>query len=467
MDRLIRSCADRGKQSGEDTVRERIAHWTREQAAAIEREAATIAPVIAPPPRLNPDLHVWDTWLLRNRDGTLAEIDGFRVIFSLTAPADLPPGKRHDVATVRYFYSSDGRTWRTGGPVFERQEALGSRQWAGSALCDDGDLYCFYTAVGDENAPGLTYEQRIVGATGGSIETDDGRPYIEGPWFHEQILSPDGVRYERERQGSGMIYTFRDPWFFEDPGTGETCLLFEANSPVTRGSDDCDGDPARQEFNGCVGLAVSPTGDPTSWELDDPLLDATCVNQEVERPHLVVRDGRYYLFASSHEFTFAPGLDGYEALYGFVADELRGDYRPLNDSGLVLTNPPSEPYQAYSWIAYDHPNGVLVTSFFNYYELGGLTIDDIGDLPVSQQREKFGGTLAPTLRLRIDGGRTRVVGALGPGHIPSRDEPIRESDESGIEHAFESPEGPEPDIRSGRAVEYYGSERASADSDGS
>ena len=78
------------------------AGWTREQARAIERTAATTAPVFYPPETDQiPDYHVWDTWFLRTRTGRLATVDGYRVCFSLTAPADLLPGKRHDVATTR------------------------------------------------------------------------------------------------------------------------------------------------------------------------------------------------------------------------------------------------------------------------------------------------------------------------------------------------------------------------------
>lgn len=50
-------------------------------------------------------------------------------------------------------------------------------------------------------------------------------------------------------------------------------------------------------------------------------------------------------------FTFAPGLEngpGPGGLYGFVAGSLRANYRPLNDGGLVVANPPQEPNQAYS-----------------------------------------------------------------------------------------------------------------------
>ncbi|WP_129112805.1 glycoside hydrolase family 68 protein [Halegenticoccus tardaugens] len=399
--------------------------WTRAHAAGIERSDENVAPIIYPPDApLDPDLHVWDTWFLRRRDGSVAEIDGYRVIFALSSSSALLPGKRHDVATIRYFYSRDGREWTTGGPVFEGSEPLGSRQWAGSALYDDGEVFAYYTASGRRGEAELTYTQRIALGRGGSVETDGDGLRIVGPWEHSVLLEPDGERYETEAQSRGMTYTFRDPWFFEDDG--RTYLLFEANTPVPEDSAACGGDAAQREFNGSVGIAESPTGDPAAFELRPPLLDAVCVNQELERPHLIVRDGTYYLFVSSHDHTFAPGLDGYDALYGFAADSLRGDYEPLNGSGLVLTNPWNAPFQAYSWLADDHGDEALVTAFFNYFDFDRPSLDDVAHLPESEQLRRFGGTLAPTVRLRLDGRRTRVVGTLDHGHLPLPDEELPE-----------------------------------------
>jgi len=435
-DRRSRILAEtNGEMSGYDpevtdssTVLEATPAWTRKQAADLTLSAATVAPEISPPiERIDDDLHIWDTWLLRERDGRMADVGGYRVFFALTAPADVLPGKRHDVAAIRYFYSRDGRSWTSDGTVFDPEEAFGSRQWAGSALYDDGEVYAFYTAAGRASAPELTYEQRVAVAGGGRVRTDADGVHIDGPWSHEVLFDPDGVRYERAGQGQGMIYTFRDPWFFEDPA-GETCLLFEANLPIPEGSAACGGDREMQSFNGCVGLAVSPTGDPTDWVVEGPLLHGACVNQELERPHVLARDGQYYLFVDSHGFTFAPGLDGYEALYGFVADDLRGDYRPLNGGGVVVANPSSAPHQAYSWLVYPHADGLLVTSFLNYHSLGGMHIDEVGDLPEVEQQAHFGGTLAPTLRLDVEGDQTRLTGQLDPGHLPRHDGPLPDAD---------------------------------------
>ena len=418
--------------------------WPRwEPAGPIERTPGTVAPPAdRPATDPTPDYHVWDSWPLRSRDGTIATIDGWRVLIALTAPADVTPGERHDIATHRYFVSRDGRQWVDRGPVFE--EALGTRQWAGSALLDGEDCYLFYTAAGDPAANDVTDTQRLAVAHGGRVAIDASEsvddtndagesvddadnstvpgPTIEGPWTHEILFEPDGTYYETQAQAGAMTYTFRDPWFFEDPATGRCHLLFESNTPAA--ADACGGDAAKQAFNGCVGRAVSPTGDLLDWEFRPPIFDSVCVNQEIERPHVVVREGRYYLFVSSHVDTFGPGLAGYDALYGFVADSLCGDYRPLNDSGLVVTNPATAPFQAYSWLALPHDDELLVTSFLNYPDFEGDSLDGIAAMSPAEQRREFAGTLTPTLRLAVDGDRTRIRGTLDHWHLPTADEPL-------------------------------------------
>jgi levansucrase len=151
-------------------------------------------------------------------------------------------------------------------------------------------------------------------------------------------------------------------------------------------------------FTGNVGLARALDESFERWELLPPLLHANGVNQQLERPHFVVRNGRHHLFFISHIETYAPGLTGPDGLYGFVGDGLRSDYEPLNGSGLVIANEPSRPPQRYS--DYVMPDW-LVEGF----------VDSVGD--------RVGGTLAPTLRLEVDGTRASVAEQLDYGLIPA------------------------------------------------
>lgn len=420
------------------------ATWAIDAAEQIELNESNTVPVVDEVNEAAPALHVWDTWPLRTRDGSVACVDGWLIQFALTSPDEVLPGKRHDIAEIRYFYGREGYDWQLGGPVFVPGSAKGSRQWASSAVWDDEaeELFMFYTATGRSGEPNdprddgtdISYEQRLALAEGPTLETTRDGVDIKGVWEHEVILTADGEYYQTQEQaGEGIIYAFRDPWYFEDPDSGCQYLIFEGNTPVTDDESACkrqeldSGDytsgvaATGAQFNGNIGIAVSTADDDMSeWELRPPLLDAVCVNQQLERGNVVVVDGSYYLFCDSHKFTFPEGLDGPDGMYGFVADSLRGDYEPLNGSGLVLANPEDQPFQTYSWmpVPYDD-NQVAVLSFYNYHDLGETSLTGVGDLPREEQQAKFGGTFAPTAVVELDGSSTRLVETLGPGFLPA------------------------------------------------
>jgi levansucrase len=417
--------------------------WTVDHVSGIELTQDNVAPRIPPEladERIDPDYWLWDWWPVRARNGEVADFDGWNIAIALAAPSNVLPGQRHDIAELRYYLTDDGgRNWQVGGPLWDRDDAEGSRQWAGSAMYDEetGTLYSFYTAAGqtgqrfdppsvdeldaddtgtnDEAAPGydadtegISYEQRAAMSTA-TVTMGANGPTI-GEWTDHVILfEADGEMYAGTADtegGAGEIDAFRDPEFFRDPATGEEYLTFTATMPVA----ECDGD-------GVVGIAQRATDDDdlTSWTLMPPLIDAHCVNNELERPHFVVQDNRYYLLFTTHDHTFDGDLPGPEGLYGFVADSLMGPYEPLNGTGLVLANPESDPYQAYSWLTL--PNGIT-TSFFQFWGLeGDVSLDYVGEQDPSFQLERFGGTFAPSIEIIFDGDTTTVGRELAPGQL--------------------------------------------------
>ncbi|MEW9668142.1 glycoside hydrolase family 68 protein [Ammoniphilus sp. 3BR4] len=414
-------------QEGDQTV-----HWTREQASNIElnQDNTLRYTDISKLEKLAPGYHTWDTWALTDRDGNIASIKGWKVIFALSAPDDVLPGKVHDIATIRYFYSKNGKDWTLGGELFPPGSALGSRQWAGSAMTDNGKIHAFYTATGHKGEERLTYEQRLAMATG-EIVADSKGVRFENWGDHRILLEPDGKYYqtkEQAQQGEGGGYAFRDPMWFKDPKTGKEYLLFEGNSggavaerkfkPEYVGSPEFAGQHHVPEgaahANGNIGIAEVEGGDFSKIKLLPPLLEANFVNEELERPHIVVKDKKYYLFTDSHINKYAEGLKGPEGLYGFVSDSLVGGYKPLNGSGLVLANPSENPYQAYSWLVLPNLN---VVGFAHFGDLGNLSIGDVGNQTPEYQFSHFGGTLAPTVKLSIKGDRTKVENELEPGTI--------------------------------------------------
>lgn len=481
--------------------------WSAEAVADIELDDTNTAPVIdgaLADERILDDHWVWDWWYVRDRDGEPADFDGTHVAIGLTAPADVLPGKRHDIAELRYMTSDDGgETWDDGGPLFESGSALGSRQWAGSAMydVDSETLYAFYTAAGevdeepssgtasttsvdtatgtdmdsatttstsdmsgtdtdtgmraaptttddtttddmidttreettaptttaptttaptatapttddDVQAPSggalddsISYRQGLALATA-TMRVDDDGVVIEDWSEHEMLIQGDDTDLysstESTSGGAGNIDAFRDPWYFR--GDDGDYLLFTATMPRA----DCDGD-------GVVGIARATSDDLSDWELLPPLFDAHCVNNELERPHIIRDSGQLYLLFTTHSHTFRDGASGPEGYYGFVADTMDGPFEPLNGTGLVIANPPDAEFQAYSWMG--HPDGA-VTSFFQFFDIGEVDdIDYIGDQSPEFQREHFGGTFAPSLHVEFDGDTTRIVEELAPGSL--------------------------------------------------
>ena len=335
-----------------------------------------------------PGIDLWDSWPLAHEDGRTARIEGREYWFFLSAPCFPDPGQRHDAARIRMAsLGQDG--WRDHGNVLPEALSPGTREWAGSAvLHDDGSsVSLFFTAAGQKGQP-HSFEQRLF-AVSGTMDNN-----LPGEWQEPyELVKADGRRYvvAAEAEGRpGMIKAFRDPAWFRDPATGLRHVLFTASA----GWSDA-------EYNGVVGIAtLDPAG---KWQLGDPLIDAVGVNNELERPHVVVRGYRYYLFWSTQRRTFDPaGPSGPNGLYAMVADRLEGPYRPVNGSGLVAGNPAREPTQCYSWWVTGEG---AVWSFIDHWGMAGRTFETHPGL----LRSQFGGTPSPVFNLAFDGDRVTIA----------------------------------------------------------
>jgi len=355
--------------------------WLSAAVAAIAQSPLPEAPPIGNQPRLLPGIDLWDYWPVQERDGRVAAICGGTLFMLLSADASGDPEDRHGKARIRLMHrTSTG--WTDLGPVFPEGFAPGSREWSGSAVVDAAHttLTLYFTAAGMRDEAALGYEQRLLVT---EAELGGTSLPVVGTWSTPvEIVAADGEIYLREMSGGGAIGTikaFRDPWFFRDPHDGAEYLLFTA-SLAHSGS----------EWNGAIGVAILGDG---KWTLCPPLITADGVNNELERPHVVVHDGRYYCFWSTQAKVFAEdGPSGPTGLYGMVADSFADPWRPLNGSGLVLANPAAWPRQAYSWLVQDD---LSVLSFIDYPGLTRPPRD------ATEARQSFGGTPAPELQLRL------------------------------------------------------------------
>ena len=385
--------------------------WRPEHLAALTAAGSSTAPLIAPAEvrPLVPGLDLWDLWPVREPSGAVASPCGRTLWCGLSAPRTGDPAARHGLARIRLLLApdvADATGWADAGPLFGDGESAGSREWAGSVTYDPGlgRLFAYYTAAGVRGEADPSFRQRVMG-TSAPVRCDGGAPVV-GQWEpHRELFVADGTRYQpaaEEHGVPGFIKAFRDPFRFDDPATATSYLLFTGSLAGARDPD----------FNGLIGIAAArgrdPDGGPGDWDLLDPLVTADGVNNEMERPHVVVHRGRYHLFFSTQARTFAPGVSGPTGLYGFVGDSLLGPYEPLNGSGLVLRNPPAEPFQAYSWLVLDD---LSVSSFVDAYDLRGVHPDELERQGPDAARAHFGGTLAPPLRLELDNDRAHVAPA--------------------------------------------------------
>jgi levansucrase len=348
--------------------------WTAEHVRAIKPGSAVRIPPLLVPTRsaLAADRVYWDMWPLQDAAGARATIGGREMWMALTAPDRGDPALRHFEAKIHWIERRGGE-WHDCGPVLPDMPVSYEREWAGSALLDDGVVTLFFTAAGTAAKAG-GYQQQLW-ATHAPLCGDDlprdwsaPAPLITGvaPWY----MPADAHDGE-----PGMIKAFRDPAYFRDPADGAEYLAFTAS---LAGSDSA--------FNGTFGLARRT---PSGWVLTPPCLHADGVNNELERAHLVFHVEHYYAFWSTQTATFADGLrHAPGGLYGMVADSMQGPWRPLNGTGLVLANSDDRPQQTYSWFV---DASLTVCSFVDVLPDG-----------------TFGGVPAPLLQLELDGDRSSL-----------------------------------------------------------
>jgi levansucrase len=360
--------------------------WTREAVARIAFSPIQAAPSIdlslVTPVLSGYDL--WDYWPVQELDGRTAAIADGVLQMLLCAPVVDDPDARHGIARIRLMHQSASE-WQDLGNLFPDDFSPGSREWSGSAIIDESHtcVTLYFTVAGRRGEPVLTFEQRLF-ETKAPLTISGGVPHL-GPWSDPvESVCADGRIYQRDMTGGGAIGTikaFRDPAWFCDPADGQEYLVFAGSLAQST-----------SQWNGAVGVARRAN---SRWVLASPLISADGLNNELERPHVIFHSNRYYCFWSTQAKVFASnGPDGPNGLYGMVADQLAGHWRPLNGSGLVFANPAASPIQAYSWLVL----GDL--SVISFVDRPGLPAEPT-DPEIA--RRHFGGTPAQPLRLALNG----------------------------------------------------------------
>jgi levansucrase len=371
--------------------------WTAEQVAVSKKQKLPEAPCIlaAEAQPVLPQLVLWDIWPFQLDDGQVADIGGGSLWVVLSAPRRDNPDLRHNEARMRLLFRT-ATAWLDCGDLLPDAFSPGSREWSGSTRVDPatGVVTLWFTAAGRRGATTVDFEQRLFQATG-RLDLTGNRPAITDWTDLIQCVTNDGRYYAdlATRQGvPGRVKGFRDPYWFHDPASGQGYLVFTGSKSA---------DASRSDYDGVIGIAAL-CGD-REFNLLPPIMDADGVAFELERPHLILNNGLYYLFWSSQSYAFSPDIcAGPTGLYGMVAPTPFGPYLPLNGSGLVLTNPAAEPRQAYAWQVLP---SLEVVSFVEYWGLADRDIDSDPALKVSQ----FGGTIAPVVRITLKAATTQIV----------------------------------------------------------
>lgn len=371
--------------------------WTAEHLAALSAQALPEAPLISASDvvPVAPGYDLWDVWPLQTQDGSVAEIAGGQCWMILSAAKMADPGMRHDVARTRLLFRRDSQ-WFDCGMLFPDDLNPGSREWSGAACYDaeTQEVIGYFTAAGRRGGDMNSFEQRLF-QTIGQLDLSGVIPKITSWTAPVPLVENDGHYYVDlaiDQGVPGNIRGFRDPYWLVDPADGLEYVLFTGSLAGSRHS-----------HNGVIGLARS-AGSGAAFELLPPIVSADGICNELERPHVVLRDGLYYIFWSSQSSVFAPaGPAAPTGLYGMVGPSLTGPFEPLNGTGLVICNPAIEPRQAYCWQVLDT---LEVISFVDHWGLQGRDIIAEPTL----QRQQFGGTIAPMLKIALDGNRTRLLG---------------------------------------------------------
>ena len=374
--------------------------WTAAHISAAPRfhgpELAEFESEIARP--LDPNLNLWDIWPVQTDDGALAQTAIGTLWVMLSAPRSHDPDARHNQARMRLILRQHGR-WIDCGDLLPDGFSPGSREWSGSTRLDTatGDVTLWFTATGRRGDSAETFEQRLFHAVG-RLDLSNALPKVIDWRDLTQSVTHGGELYAdlTVNQGEpGRIKGMRDPYWFRDPADGQGYILFTGSKSAQA---------SQSPYDGVIGLArAQDQVGQAPFFLEPPLIDADGLANELERPHVFVQDGLYYLFWCTQRSVFAPtGPSGPTGLYGMVGESLRGPYRPMNGSGLVLANPSEEPQQAYAWQVLP---SLEVVSFVDYWGVKGRDLSTNLALKAAQ----FGGTIAPIIKIALDGATSRIV----------------------------------------------------------
>jgi len=260
---------------------------------------------------------MWDLWFLKDKDKYHA--------FYLQHDEKTALKNRHDNVSIGHALSKDLVKWKEIGTALEpgkKGEWDDLALWTGSIIKKGKRYFLFYT--GRHNKKGEKWIQKIGLATSENMvnwEKHEKNPILESDDKHYDL--------NNKKNRLGKIPTFRDPFVFQDKKSKKYYMFFSARRKGRK-----------KVFNGCVGAAVSK--DLLKWKLLKPVL-APDRYDEMECCQLVQHKGYYYLFflvpwEECYDPKWASYFGRYPGLHCYYSKSLFGKYKPVNGSGVVISN---------------------------------------------------------------------------------------------------------------------------------
>jgi beta-fructofuranosidase len=320
------------------------------------------------------DKWLWDFWLAK--DGPDYHV------FYLQAPCSLKQQKlRHWNVSVGHAVSQDLHHWTVLPDALhpgQKGEWDDYTTWTGSIIKHQSLWYLFYTSVSRAD-DGLV--QRIGLATSTDLIHWERHPA-------NPLILADPHQYEQPDPNLWPDHTWRDPWVFQHPQSGDFHAFITAR--LNHGSIDGRGVIAHARSNDLI-----------HWEVLPPVT-APGLFSYLEVPQLVTIQNRYYLLFCTAISTHAADYEqqtGVEPVMGthyLVGDNPLGPFRfsthkflvgdPIGSfyNGKLVQGPGSEPSGAWYFMASRQftPTGDFIGALSDPMP---VTIKEDGNLSVNWQ----------------------------------------------------------------------------------
>ena len=361
------------------------------------------------------EIDVWDSWPVQDAEsGVVSNWNGYQLVIAMAGASK--KNSNHIYLLYSKCGDNDFTHWKNAGPIFGYHALEDDQQWSGSATVNsDGSIQLFYT-MNDTSAGKLNWQQLASATLNLAVENGDvvlksvenDHILFDGDNYHYQSYPKFMDTFNDDHNHDGIPdrtdnYCLRDPHIIEDKGS--RYLIFESNTGDENyqgekqvytwsnyGGDDAFNLKSFLKIinnkhlydlaswaNGSIGILKLDDNEknPSVAELYTPLVTSHMVTDEVERPSVVKMGNKYYLFAASRisKSTDAEGTVAVRGavgddvvMLGFVSDSLRGKYRPLNGSGVVLTASVPADWRTSTYSYYAVPvegssDTLLVTSY--------------------------------------------------------------------------------------------------------